>query len=719
MAEKKEKLVEEVRRNMQVAEEAYSTSRQSQLDDLRFLAGSPDNNWQWPADVLANRSGNNGQSLNARPTLTVNMLPQHVLQVTNDMRQNAATAKVVPVSNGADVKVAEMLNGVIRHIEYMSNADIAYQTAQFNQVSYGEGYVRILTDYCDEKSFEQDIFIERVRNSFSVYIDPEIQDPCGADAKWAIITCQLSRDEFEKQYPKATPVSAIEEGVGDDSLQRWITKEYVTIAEYFYYQDKQATICLFDIENEKVVFEKGGPEYNLALLKGYTPVRERETTIKQVKWCKTNGYEILESRDWAGKYIPIVRFVGNEYDIEGQLHISGLVRNSKDPQRMYNYWVSQEAEMLAMAPKAPFVGYVGQFEGQETKWKSANVQNWPYLEVNPTVDEATGQILPLPQRAMPPMPQTAIIQAKMGAADDVKKVTGQYNPSLGAQSNETSGKAIIAREQQADTGTFHYADNSRHAIRFVALQLVDLIPKIYDTPRIARIVGEDGQTDEVKIDPRQQQAYVERRDENNAIIERIYNPNVGRYDVIATTGPSYNSKRVEAANAQSQLLQANPKLWEIAGDLFVKNLDWPGADQLAKRLERVVPRELKGDGDESPEMAQAKQVIQALQQENQQIVGMLENVHKSIEAQDARNDEMANMIKAYDTETKRIATVQASMSPDQIQDIVLGTVHGMITSGDLVGQMPARDADMMPQDMPQQLPPPQMGQPIPQQGMPL
>jgi hypothetical protein len=675
----------EVRKRMQIAQEAYSTSRQSELDDLRFLAGSPDNNWQWPADVLANRSGQNGQSLNARPTLTINCLPQHVLQVTNDQRQNAPSAKVIPADDKADVEVAEMLNGVIRHIEYMSDADVAYATAAFNQVTYGEGYFRILTEYYNDVSFEQDIRIARIRNSFSVYMDPMIQDPCGSDAQWCIITEQMTHDEFKKQYPKATDISALELGVGDDSLQNWITEKYVTIAEYFYYTDRKVTMCLFDDAGVQMPIEKGTAQYDVAIAKGLKPLKERPSVIKQVKWCKTNGYEVLEETDWAGRWIPVVRIIGNEFEVEGQLQISGIVRNAKDAQRMYNYWVSQEAEMLSLAPKAPFIGYVGQFEGQEEKWKSANVQNWPYLEVQPVVDDATGSVLPLPQRAAPPMPQSGILQAKLGAADDIKKSTGQYNPSLGQQSTETSGKAILAREHQADTGTYHYNDNLRKGIRFCARQLVDLIPKTYDTKRIARIIGEDGETDYVQIDPNQQTPFHEIRDQaDNTLIARIYNPNIGRYDVVATTGPSYSSKRQEAAEAQSQLLQANPELWKVAGDLLVKNLDWPGADELAKRIKRTIPPQILGEGDEdSPEMAQAKQMIQGLQQENQQMQQMLQNVHKSIEAQDSWNKENENIIRAFDSETKRLQAFEAAMTPEQVQAIVTTTLQSILTSGDL------------------------------------
>jgi hypothetical protein len=214
-------------------------------------------------------------------------------------------------------------------------------------------------------------------------------------------------------------------------------------------------------------------------------------------WCKTNGYEMLEENEWAGKWIPVIRVVGNEYEVEGRLFVSGLIRNAKDAQRMYNYWVSAETEMLALAPKAPFIGYGGQFEGYENQWKTANVNNWPYLEVNPDVTDGQGSVLPLPQRAAPPMVQSGLIQAKAGASDDIKSTTGQYDSSLGARSNERSGRAILAREHQSDVGTYHYVDNLARAIRYTTRQIVDMIPKIYDTQRVARIIGVDGGKHEV------------------------------------------------------------------------------------------------------------------------------------------------------------------------------------------------------------------------------
>jgi hypothetical protein len=697
-----------MRRRYTMALSAYSDSREDELDDLRFMAGSPDNQWQWPADVLATRGSVQGQTINARPCLTINKLPQHVRQVTNEQRQNRPTGKVIPADDRADVRVAEIFDGMVRHIEYISDADVAYDTACDNQVTYGEGYIRILTEYAREDSFDQDIKIGRVRNSFSVYMDPAIQDPCGADAEWCFITEDVSKADYERMFPDAAPISSLmSQGVGDQSLSQWLSEDMVRIAEYFYYEHEKATLNLYP--DNITAFANSPQDKQLKAMFG-KPLRSRPVDRKKVKWVKTNGFEVLEERDWAGKYIPVVRVIGNEFEVDGQLYVSGLVRNAKDAQRMYNYWVSQEAEMLALAPKAPFIGYGGQFEGYEMNWKTANTNNWPYLEVNPDVTDGAGSPLPLPQRAPPPLAQTGLIQAKLGAADDIKGTTGQYDSSLGAQSNERSGRAILAREKQGDTGTYHYVDNLSRAIRHVTRQLVDMIPKIYDTARVARIVGLDGEVGMVRINPTQPEPVKEIRDENGLVIDKIYNPSVGVYDVCVTTGPGYMTKRQEALDAMSMLLQSNPQLWTVAGDLFIKNMDWPGAQEMAARFAKIIdPKVMEGE-DQSPEMQMAKMQIEALTKELNQVVGMLQRVEQSIEAQEVQ-------IKAYDAETKRISAVQAGMTPDQIQDIVMGTIAAAMDTGDLVGpggpvsrEMPEMQPEMggMPPDMggmPPQMPP--------------
>jgi hypothetical protein len=679
-----------MRHRFTVAQAAYSDSREDELDDLRFMAGSPDNAWQWPADVLATRGAVQGQTINARPCLTINKLPQHVRLVTNEQRQNRPTARVIPADDNADPEVAEIFDGIVRHIEYMSDADVAYDTACDNQVTYGEGYIRILTEYTKEDSFEQDIRIARVRSSFSVYMDPMIQDPCGQDANYCFITEDVPKAEYERMYPDATPVTGMmSQGVGDQTLAMWVSQETVRIAEYFYVDTRKATLNLYP---DNITAFDGTPE-DRRLKSAYgKPLRSRESDRRKVMWIKTNGYEVLEEREWAGKYIPVVRVIGNEFEVDGQIYISGLVRNAKDAQRMYNYWVSQEAEMLALAPKAPFIGYGGQFEGYETNWKTANTNNWPYLEVNPDVTDGAGNPLPLPERAQPPMAQTGLIQAKMGAGEDIKSTTGQYDSSIGATSNERTGRAILARERQGDTSTYHYVDNLARAVKYVARQLVDLIPKIYDTQRVARIINVEGEVGMARINPAQPEAVRKIVDEQGIEIMKIYNPNVGTYDVHVSSGPSYMTRKQEAMDTMGQILQTNPALWGVAGDLFVKNMDWPGAETMAKRFEKMLDPKVLADTDESPEAQVMRQQMEQMAQAMEQTTAQIQQLMQSYEMQKLSIDEQNSQIKAYEAETKRLSAMQAGLSPEQIQDIVQGTIAAALDTGDLVpGSAPMRE----------------------------
>jgi hypothetical protein len=690
------------RSRLDMAISALSESREDEIDDLKFYAGSPDNHWQWPADVLATRGAVQGQTINARPCLTINKLPQHVRQVTNDQRQNRPTGKVIPADDKADIDVAEVFNGMVRHIEYISDADVAYDTACENQVSYGEGYIRLLTEYCDENTFDQDIKIGRIRNSFSVYMDPTIQDPCGADAKWCFVTEDIAKADYQRMYPDSAPITTLQTlGVGDQNLSQWLNEDTIRIADYYYVDYDKGTLNLYP--GNATAFEGTPEDKQLRAIYG-KPKKSRKSDRPRIKYCKINGYEILEEREWAGKYIPIVRIVGNEFEVDGRLYVSGLVRNAKDAQRMYNYWVSQEAEMLALAPKAPFIGYGGQFEGYENQWKTANTTNWPYLEVNPDVTDGAGATLPLPQRAQPPMASSGLLQAKAGASEDIKASTGQYNASLGMTSNERSGKAILARQREGDVGTYHFGDNLARGVRYLTRQLIDLIPKIYDTQRIARIIGEDGETSMVKIDPMQAEPVKKIMDQNGIVIDKIYNPGVGKYDVVATTGPGYATKRQEALEAMGQLLQGNPQLWQVAGDLFVKNMDWPGAQEMAKRFAKTIDPKLMEDGDKPPELQAAEQQIQAMGQEMEQMHQMIQNVGKSIEMQEQRRKDYEAEIKAYQAETQRITATQAGMNEQQIQDIAMGVVAAAMESNGQIGgipEMPEQQMDVGMEGMPE------------------
>lgn len=331
---------------------------------------------------------------------------------------------------------------------------------------------------------------------------------------------------------------------------------------------------------------------------------------------------------------------------------------------MFNYWTSQEAEFLALAPKAPFIGAVGQFETMNQQWNEANVKSFSRLEYDPiTVNDL---VVPPPQRAQPPMPSAGLLQAKLGSADDLQSAVGQYNPSLGAEAKEKSGKAIIARQKQADVGTFHFIDNQGRAIRQTGRIVLDLIPKIYDTRRVARILGEDGEPDHVTLDPDLPGAKAEIADETGAI-EKIYNPSVGQYDVRVTTGPSYTTKRQEAAEFMAQVLQGNKELMSVMGDLYFKMLDVPGAEEIAERLKKSIPAALTAEDDDQQEqmiqtpegplpVSQAGQAIGQLHQQAQ----MMDEALKSAEVQgnqakalEAQNKSRELDIKRAEVEIKR------------------------------------------------------------------
>lgn len=705
-----------MRRRLETAISAYSESRDSELDDLRFFAASPDNQWQWPQDVLATRQSVQGQTVNARPCLTINKLPQHVRQITNDQRQNRPAGKVIPVDDKADIQVAEIFDGMVRHIEYISDADVADDTACENQVAYGEGYFRLLTEYCDDDSFDQDIRIARIRNSFSVYMDPTIQDPCGSDAEWCFITEEITKDEYERLYPKAQPVSTLQDqGIGDQSISAWLDEDTVRIAEYFYAVYESVELNMY---GDEVTLFSDDPQNAVYEAAGIKPVKSRKVQRRKIKWMKTNGVEALEEEDWPGKWIPVIRVIGNEFEIEGRIYVSGIVRNSKDAQRMYNYWASQEAEMLALAPKAPFIGYSGQFEGYEHQWKTANTNNWPYLEVNSDAMDQEGRPLPLPQRAQPPMLSAGILQAKMGASDDIKSTTGQYDASLGAEANEKSGKAIIARERQTDTGTYHYIDNLARAVRHRTRQIIDLIPKIYDTRRIARIIGLDGETDHITIDPNQPEPVREVRDERGAVIEKIYNPSVGKYDVCVTTGPSYMTKRQENAEMMVELAQgaADPTVALVMRYFAVKNMDFPDAQEFAQVLKKMVPPGLMDDGDDSPEVAAAKQQMEQMGQQLQMMQQAMQDMANSVEVSDQQRQNFLAEIQQFKAETERLKALQPTIDPLMIQGLVVQTLQQLMAQPSLEMEEPrSMEAGEMhsPPGMPPGMQPQQQMQPPP------
>jgi hypothetical protein len=624
-----EKIMSEARERYSLAQEAESQNRVDMLDDVRFARLAD----QWPESAKADRN-RPGQE---RPMLVVNRLLQFRERVVNEIRQNTPSIRVRPVNNEADESTADVLMGIIRHIQDNSNASIAYDTAVEWQVDCGLGYIRVRNDWASDTSFDQEIYIDRIPDIFKVYYDPHSTHPDGSDAEWCLIAEEITKEEFERKYPGVDMTQWASIANGDS--QGWYGKDMVRIAEYYY------------IEREQTIIQD--PETG----------RQRMTEIKRCMWAKLAGNSVLEQTELPTKYIPVIPVLGQEVWLQGRRHLAGLVRNAKDPQRLYNYYLSANAEQVALSPKAPFIGAAGQFES-DPNWASANRNTHAYLEYDPVT--IAGTAAGAPQRAQPPQASSAILQAIQLAENDIMQSMGIYQPSLGGESNETSGRALLLRQKQAETGNFHFQDNLNRSIRQVGRVIVDMIPKVYDQARVVRILGEDGTAKTAQLDPSipAPSMYTD-----NPAIESIYNPTIGQYDVVCDAGPSYATKRDEAANMMLTLTQANPSLFGIIGDIMIQNMDWPGAEEISRRLQAMLPPQLQriSTGENvDPQILQAQQAME-------QMATQME--HMGQEIQNLRDQRMLEIQKVerewFDSATKRMDVQGKIMMTDaQLQQAI-------------------------------------------------
>ena len=634
------KLLDEVRKRFQIAEDFSAEVRQEMLDDIRFARLG--DQWASYAKYDRNRPGQE------RPMLVVNRLLQFRDRVVNEIRQNTPSVRIRPVNDEADQDTADVLMGIMRHIQDNSNASIAYDTAVEWQVDIGLGFIRVRNDWVNDTSFDQDIFIDRIVDPFKVYFDPHSKQPDGSDAEWCIIAEEISKEEFKRLYPGVDMTQWNPAGNGDQ--QGWFTDDSVRIAEYYYIQHDMQEIT--------------DPETGMT----------RMGDIRRCMWAKVTGDNILEQTEIPTKYIPVVPVLGHELWLQGKRYLSGLVRNAKDSQRLYNYYLSANAENVALAPKAPFIGVSGQFES-DPNWGTANKYSHAYLEYDPI--SIAGTPAGPPQRAQPPQASSAIMQAIQLAENDIMQSMGIYQPSLGGESNETSGRALLLRQKQAETGNFHFQDNLNRSIRQIGRICIDMIPKIYDRPRVARILGEDGAAKTVQLDPNLPQPSY---GTDNPAIDSIYNPTIGEYDVVCDSGPSYATKRDEAANMMLSLTQANPQLFQMIGDLMMKNMDWPGAEEIAKRLQAMLPPQLQptADGTKAdPQVLQAQQMME-------QMANQMEQMSQQINALNIQNQLLVEDKERewYDAQTKRMDVEGKLMMTDaQLQAAVKENLLMMIGNG--------------------------------------
>lgn len=608
-------IITEALQRFKQAEDAENDWRNTGLEADKFANGE-----QWPRNVKQARE------VESRPCLTINRMMQFVRQVTNDARQNRPSVKIDPVDD-SDKDVAEILEGLVRHIQVASNADVAYDTACQSQVTKGWGYFRVITDYCDDDSFDQDILIKRIKNAFSVYFDPYCQEPDYSDAKFAFVVSDIPMAEFKREYPKADTESLVFTTTGDTPPD-WASNDTIRVCEYFSVEEKTHKLYQFS-DGMTVSGEHAENVRKAAEAAGETIVKERDAKVKTVVWRKITASEVLEEKEWPGKYIPIIPVLGEDIDIDGKRHLTGMVYNAMDAQRQYNYMSTAQTEAIALAPKAPFVMAAGQVEGYEAFWKNANNIAYAYLPYNAM--NVDGQSVPPPQRMQAEPPVAAMVEATQKAAEDMKATTGIFDANLGAKSNETSGKAIMARQKEGDISNFHYIDNLSRAIRHLGVILIDLIPKIYDAPRIVRIVKPDMTSKMMPInqpvDGKNQPIQPGQQPQDG--VSKVFDLTTGKYAVTVEVGPSFSTKRQEAADAMTQIIQAAPEIMQICGDLLVKNFDFPGADEMAERLHAALPPQLQSQGDDAtPVPPQAKAQMAQMQQMIQQLTQAVTQLHQ-------------------------------------------------------------------------------------------
>lgn len=585
-------IIQEAKDRFKACQEWESEARKLFIDDYKFAHGDADNGFQWPDTLLKARK------LNERPALTINKTRQHCLMILNDQRQNKVAIKISPTGDMASYASAEVFEDIIRHIEYKSHAEGAYDIASQFQVYSGIGYWRVVTDYVSPNSFDQDIYIRPILDPLTVYLDPDIQERDGSDARFGFIFQDLPIDRFKAKYPRYKDITR----AALDNESGWITKDHVRVAEYFRKSEKRDV--LYSLDNGTLIKKSKLAPNIIAELEKDPGTKKRNVIDDEITRYLLIGTEIAETTEWAGKFVPIVRVIGEETIIDGILDRKGHTRALKDPQRMYNYWSSASVEAAALQAKSPYLASMESTEGLETYWETANRINHAYLPYKAYDDE--GRPLPPPSRPAPPAIPPAFVQAMEAAANEMQMVSGQYEAQMGEPSNERTGVAINNRQRQADNSTYHYIDNKAVAIRFTGRILIDLIPKIYDTQRVIKVLSEEGEESQITVNPSQQQALIVQG------AERIFNPNVGQYEVESDVGPAFATKRQEAFAALTQLASSNKELMQVGGDLIMRAADFPMADELADRLKRMIPQQAMGGP--TPEMMQMQQQVQRMQE---------------------------------------------------------------------------------------------------------
>lgn len=589
-------------------------NREQALDDKKFAAGE-----QWDPVVLKQREG--------LPCLVINNIPQFTAQLVGDWREGRKAIKVVP-SNDEDVEIASIRGDLIRGIELQSRADRVYDSAFESLVQCGDGAFRVAVEYARDDVFDQDIFIRPIEDALSVVWDRFSVDPTGRDARRCFVSDRMPKKEYTAKFGDIAP-DALEDDnlIADLSIEGWTDQESYQVTEYWRLVERQRLMALFgngkifilDEDNADQLLAENGP-----------PIKSRMTWVSYAQMHLCTGFAILSGPyEYKLNRLPVVRMSGRVVNIGGRRIRYGMVRFMKDAARLKNFWRSVAAEQLGYAPKAKWMVTESAVEGRESKIREAHLSRDPLLVFN---DEAIfGQNV---QRIDPPGVEAALLNEASTNAQDMKDVTGIHDASMGIRSNETSGRAIMARQREGDIANLTFHDNGNAALLEAGDVINQLIPQIYDGTRILRSIGEDQEPKFVKV--------------NDPFDPNAIDLAVGQFDVALTTGASYTTRRVEAAQSMMEAIQVFPELMSIAGDLVVKAQDWAGADKMAERLKKTIPPHLLGEEEEGGLGITAEQ-LQQMQAALQEGAAEMAELKKELEDKTVKLQ-----IDAYNAQTQRI-----------------------------------------------------------------
>lgn len=598
-----------------------------------------------------------------RPNYEFPILRSHWRQVCNDQKKARPSIKVRPVENG-DAKGADLRQGLIRNIEQTSNADWAYDNGFETLVSAGMGAWLVKTAYSTDDAWDQDFKIERIDDPLnSVWMDPDDQE----NPAFGFIERTMTREAFKAAYPDAQVASFESEGVsGYDS---WFGQDSIRVVAWYRQVPESKVISLLS----------DGRSVDEAQLEGIKDeLQEQGVTVLKSRTCKSHkivmsicsGMEEIDGpHDLVFHRIPIVVVYGNRMKFNGQWHYCGMVRFSRDPQRLLNYNLTTAQEAVAKVPKSPYLATPAMMEGKGVmeSWQKAAATD-PFLLVY-TPDPKAPQGRPV--REPPPAMPAALLTLTQTAVDMLKASDGIYDASVGARSNETSGIAIQRRQEEGDTATFDYQDSLEKGIQVTGDLLLRALPKVIDTPRIMRVIGKDGTE---KLEP----LYQEVRDEQTGQMKKINDLSFGKYDVTVKTGPNYDTLRTEFVDVLSQLGQANPLIAQATPDLLVKALDFPGAEEAGERMKLLLPppiqQSLQQGKELPPEVQQAMQQAEQMMQQAQQMGQELQQAAQQLEQEKQANAADKQSVQAQKSllsaEERRIeAELRAQAAEAHLADI--------------------------------------------------